>query len=149
MLERDRLVTLGFALATFLVGALSWVLPVWLVGIGALALAVAQFVRVRLSDDWAIVETTLGIWLLLLAGTTVWTPAWGIPLLFITGGVQIAQALDDLGMAINLALVAGVAYWADAPLWAVAVVALVAVGKVLFIVRDALEYDSPGRSLST
>ncbi|WP_254533288.1 hypothetical protein [Natrinema gelatinilyticum] len=143
MIQREQLVELGLAVVMFLIGALVYVIPDWNVGIVVLVLALSQLVRVHLTEDWAILDTSVGIWLLVLGVITMISPVWGVPLLFITGGVQLVRALGHFGMAIDLSLVALVGYTRNAPLWAVALLVAVAVGKVLFLLRD---YFEKGRS---
>jgi hypothetical protein len=147
-LTRDRLVALGLALVMFAIGALVAVdVPYLAIGVLVIALAVVQLVRVQRADDWAIVDTGMAFWLLLVGGTTIWTPAWGVPLLFVTAGIQLVQALDNLGMVINLTLVALLAYSRNAPNWVVALLLIVAAGKLFWMVRSYLGYGSPGQSL--
>ena len=144
MIQRDQLTQFGLAIVMFLIGALVYVIPDSSVGIVILALALAQFVRVQRAEGWAVIDTSIGGWLVILGVMTLIAPEWGIPLLLITGGIQIARALDDLGMAINLALVAAVAYSRSAPLWAVGLLLVVAVGKVLFLLRDYRDQGTGG-----
>ncbi len=136
MIQREQLTQLGVAVVMFLIGALIYVIPDSSVGFVILGLALVQFGRVQRAEGWAVIDTGIGIWLVILGVMTLIAPEWGIPLLFITGGAQIARALGDLGMAIDLALVAFVAYSRNAPLWTVGILLVVAVGKVLFLLRD-------------
>lgn len=146
MIQREQLVELGLAVVMFLIGALVYVIPDWSVGIVVSALALVQLVRVHLAEGWAILDTSVGIWLIVLGVMTMISPVWGIPLLLITGGVQLVRALGDLGMAIDLALVALVGYTREAPLWAVGLLALVVIGKVSFLLRDYFEEDRSTQS---
>jgi hypothetical protein len=144
MIQRELLTQLGLAVVMFLIGALVYVIPDSSVGFVILALALVQFVRVQRAEGWAVIDTSIGGWLVILGVMTLIAPEWGIPLLLITGGIQIVRALDDLGMAINLALVAAVAYSRSAPLWSVGLLLVVAVGKVLFLLRDYLNQGTGG-----
>ena len=150
MMQRDRLIALGLALAMFVIGALVVVdVPYWIIGGLAIALAVAQLGRVQTAEDWSIADAGMAFWILLVGGTTVWTPAWGVPLLFVTAGVQLAIALEDLGMIINLTLLGLLAYSRNAPDWTVALLFVVAAGKLVWVVRDYLGHGSPGQSLAS
>lgn len=142
MLDRDRFITFGFALALFVTGALVALdVPYWVIGTIGVAVAVVMIARVQYSEEWVIADAGMAFWIFLVGLTTIWTPAWGVPLLFVTAGVELVRALDDVGIAIDLALVAAVAYYSDAPLWTVVLLLLVAVGKVLWLLRD---YDGQG-----
>ncbi|MEF8776047.1 MAG: hypothetical protein V5A43_06050 [Haloarculaceae archaeon] len=50
-------------------------------------------------------------------------------------------------MTIDLSLVAAVAYYADAPLWTVVLILLVAVGKTLWLFPSSQGQQSPGEVL--
>ena len=77
------------------------------------------------------------------------TPEWGVPLLFIAGGVQLVRALGDVGMAINVALLAALAYARDSPDWAVAILVITAIGKVFWVLREYLRAGSFAESTAT
>ena len=113
------------------------------IAVGILALGAFELETARRADNWAIADVLMGIWLCLLAGTTLVTPEWGIPLLFITAGAQLVRAAGDLGMALNLSLVAILAYSRGAPSWAAAILAIAALGKLLWFLREYYHYDVP------
>lgn len=141
MVERATYIDLGIAVLMFLVGALVVVIPGWSVGIAVFGLALIQFGRVYATQGWALVNQVIGVWLVVLSATTMITPAWGIPLLFITAGVQLVLALATLGVVVDLVLLAWVAYVRDTPFWTVAVLLIVAAGKLLWLAREHLETD--------
>ena len=136
MNQRERLVELGLAVVMFLIAALVYVIEDSNVGIAILGIAVVQFVRVRRFEGWAIEEMLIGGWLVILGVMTLIAPEWGIPLLLITGGVQLIRALGEVGVIVDLSLVAWLAYSRDAPLWTVALLLLVAAGKLFFLLRE-------------
>ena len=143
MIHRDRLVALALALTMFALGTLTLFASAWIIAVGILALGAFELETARRADDWAIADVLMGIWLCLLAGTTLVTPEWGIPLLFITAGAQLVRAAGDLGMALNLSLVAILAYSRGAPSWAAAILAIAALGKHLWFLREYYHYDVP------
>jgi uncharacterized membrane protein len=136
MIQRTRLIELALAAVMFLVAALIYVVPDNQVGIAILGLAAVQFVRVQRHNGWAIEDLGVGVWLSILGVMTYISPVWGIPLLLITAGIQLIRALDEVGIIIDFALVAWVAYSRGTPDWAVAVLVVVAVGKLVFLVRN-------------
>lgn len=143
MAQRERRIALGYAVALFLIPALDFVsVPTVAIGVLALGLAAVMYGRVHLRDGWALGDLALTLWVTLVGLTTIVTPAWGVPLLFLSGGIQLFRALGDLGMAINLALLAFVAFVTDASIWAIVLLLAVAVGKVFWLVRDHLENGS-------
>ncbi|AUV84167.1 hypothetical protein C2R22_21580 (plasmid) [Salinigranum rubrum] len=149
MLQRERFIELGLAIAIFSVASVVLVAPTWIVGVLALALAIGQLVRARRAEGWAIVDTGFGVFLLLLGGTTVVTPEWGVPLLYIAGGIQLTRAIGEVGMAINLALLAALAFARETPDWAVAILVIAAVGKALWVLQESLRDGSFAESMAT
>lgn len=149
MLQRDRLVELGLAIAIFLTATLVLVVPTWVVGTVALVLATGQLVRAQRTEGWAIVDTGFGLGLFILGAMTIVTPEWGVPLLFIAGGVQLVRALGDVGMAINLLLLAALAFVRGTPDWAVGILVVTAVGKALWVLNEHLSDGSFVESTTT
>ena len=145
MTQRTHPVRLGFALVLFVLGTLAMIVPSEAVGVAVLVSAAVQLGRAKRADGWAIVDSGVGVWLILLAGTILVTPAWGIPLLFITAGGQLVRSLGEIGMGLNLILLAAVAYARAAPSWTVALLVIVAVGKFLWYLRTSRRSQSPSQ----
>jgi hypothetical protein len=149
MILRDRPVELGLALAIFVVAVLGSVVLTTVAGVLALALGTVLIGIAQRADEWAIVDLSFGVLLVLLGGTTLVTPEWGVPLLVIAGGVQLVRALGDVGMAINLVLLAALAFVRGTPDWAVGILVVVAVGKVAWILREQRRIGSSYESRPT
>lgn len=149
MNQRERLVEFGLAVVMFLAAALVYVVEDSNVGFAIFGIAAIQFVRVHRRDGWAIEELLIGSWLVILGVMTLIAPEWGIPLLLITGGVQLIRALDEVGVIIDFTLVAWVAYSRGTPLWAVGVLVAVALGKLLFLLRGYFGQRNSGQSLAS
>lgn len=149
MIQRQQLVEFGLAVVLFLIAGLVYVVQNSNVGFAILGLATVQFVRVRQSEGWAIEELFVGVWLVILGVMTLIAPEWGIPLLLITGGIQLIRALGEVGIIIDFTLLAWVAYSRETPLWAVGVLLLVAVGKLMFLLREYVEKRDSERSSPT
>lgn len=149
MINRETQFQLGLAIVMFVIAALVTVAPYWAVGVITIILSFGLFARVQLSEDWHLADAGVAFWLFLVGGTIAWTPAWGVPLLLITGGVQLYRALGQVGMAIDLALVALVAWYTDSPTWTIVLLLGVAVGKILWLLRDYLNHGNVPDAFAT